>query len=107
MTSRPREFRFKEAQDFLAKGRRDGKITIPPPKSLGKENPEEEYQPLTLRIVVVSLPGTKESAVFITTLLDRKKYPPRALRNLYHRRWQEEEFFKGSKSSCGPKIFAV
>jgi hypothetical protein len=61
---------------------------------LGKENPEEEYQPLTLRIVVVSLPGTKESAVFITTLLDRKKYPPRALRNLYHCRWQEEEFFK-------------
>ena len=65
----PKDGMFKEAQDFLAKGRRDGKITIPTPKSLGQENPEEEYPPLTLRIVVVSLPGTKESAVFIVSSL--------------------------------------
>jgi hypothetical protein len=62
-----------------------------------KANPQEDYQPLTLRVLVVSLPGSKASAVFITTLLERRTYPPRALRNLYHRRWDEKEFFKTIK----------
>lgn len=93
----PKDGMFKEAQDFLARGKRDGKITLHPPKALVKANPEADYQPLTLRIVVVALPGTKESAVYITTLGNRQKYPPRALRNLYHYRWQEEEFFKTIK----------
>lgn len=96
---------FKEARDFLAKGKRDGKITVYPPRSLLKDHPHKDYQPLTLRIVVVSLPGTKETAVFITTLLDRKKYPPRALRNLYHYRWNEEEFFKAVKGHLQAEEF--
>jgi hypothetical protein len=101
----PKDGMFKEARDFLAKGKRDGKITIYPPTDLIKDCPTENYQPLTLRIVVVSLPGTKEPAVFITSLLDRQKYPPRALRNLYHRRWNEEEFFKTIKEHLGAEEF--
>jgi hypothetical protein len=96
---------FKEAQDFLARGKRDGKITIFPPKHMLREHPNETFLPLTLRLVVVSLPGTAPDAVFITTLLDSKKYPRRALRNLYHHRWSEEEFFKTIKEHLRAEEF--
>jgi hypothetical protein len=62
-----------------------------------REHPNATYLPLTLRLVAVSLPGTATDAVFLTTLLDSKKYPRRALRNLYHYRWSEEELFKTLK----------
>jgi len=101
----PKDGMFKEVQDFLARGKRDGKITLHPPQRLLRENPATDYRPLTLRIVVVSLPETKKTAVFITTLLERKKYPLRALRNLYHHRWQEEEFFKTIKEHLRAEEF--
>ena len=101
----PKDGMFKEVRDFLARGKRDGKITLHPPQRLRKENPATDYRPLTLRVVVVSLPGIKETAVFITTLLERPKYPPRALRNLYHYRWNEEEFFKTIKEHLRAEEF--
>jgi len=93
----PKDGLFKEAQEFLAQGKRDGKITVRAPQKLRREHPDADFPPLTLRLVAVSLPHTKETAVFITTLLDSKKYPRRDLRNLYHHRWNEEEFFKTIK----------
>ena len=101
----PKDGLFQEARAFLARGKRDGKITVSPPKKLLRENPHENYPPLILRIVVVSLPGTVQDAVFITTLLDSKKYPRRALRNLYHYRWSEEEFFKTIKEHLRAEAF--
>jgi hypothetical protein len=101
----PKDGLFLEARDFLARGKRDGKITIFPPKKLLKEHPNETYPPLTLRMVVVSLPGTAPDAVFLTTLLDSKKYPRRALKNLYHYRWSEEEFFKTIKEHLRAEEF--
>jgi len=101
----PKDGMFQEAQDFLARGKRDGKITLHPPKKLQQEHPDADFPPLTLRIIVVSLPGTTEVGVFITSLLDSKKYPRRALRNLYHHRWQEEEFFKAIKEHLRAEEF--
>jgi hypothetical protein len=101
----PKDGLFKEAQEFLAQGKRDGKITLHPPKKLRREHPDTDYPPLTLRILVVSLPGTKEVAVFLTTLRDSKKYLRRALMNLYHYRWQEEEFFKALKEHLRAEEF--
>jgi hypothetical protein len=65
----PKDGLFQEARAFLARGKRGGKITVSPPKELLRENPHENYPPLTLRMVVVSLPGTAEDTVFITTHL--------------------------------------
>lgn len=101
----PKDGMFKEVQAFLARGKRDGKVTIHPPRNLVKENPDANFQPLTLRVVVVSIPGAQEQAIFITTLLDSKKYPRRALRNLYHYRWSEEEFFKTIKEHLRAEEF--
>jgi hypothetical protein len=70
-----------------------------------KANPEANYKPLTLRIVDVTLPGSKTATVFITTLLERSQYPPRALRNLYHYPWQEEEFFETIKEHLRAEDF--
>jgi Transposase DDE domain len=96
---------FLEARAFLAQGKRDGKITIYPHAALLREHPDETLPPLTLRLVKVALPGTAPDAVFITTLLDSKKYPRRALRNLYHHRWSEEEFFKTIKEHLRAEAF--
>jgi hypothetical protein len=101
----PKNGLFQEARDFLARGKRDGKITLSPPKKLLRDHPNDTYPPLTLRIVVVSLSGTRADAVFITTLLDSKKYPRRALKNLYHCRWAEEEFFKTIKAHLHAEEF--
>ena len=51
-------------------------------------------KPLELRVVKVSLPKKAGSGIFITTLKDKKQYSRRAIKELYHHRWQEEEFFK-------------
>lgn len=96
---------FLEARDFLAQGKRDGKITIYPPAAFLREHPNETLPPLTLRLVKVALPGTAPDAVFITTLLDSQKYPRTALRNLYHQRWSEEEFFKTIKEHLRAEAF--
>jgi hypothetical protein len=101
----PKDGLFQEARAFLARGKRDGKITVSPPKKLLREQPPENYPPLTLRIVAVSLPGAAADAVFITTLLDSAKYPRRALGNLYHYRWSEEEFFKTIKEHLRAEEF--
>jgi hypothetical protein len=55
--------------------------------------------------VKVARPGTAPDAVFITTLLDSKKFPRWALRNLYHHRWSEEEFFKTIKEHLRAEEF--
>jgi hypothetical protein len=101
----PKNGMFKEVGDFLARGKRDGKVTLYPPAHLVKAYPDAHFQPLTLRVVAVSIPGSQEKAIFITTLLERQKYPPRALRNLYHLRWQEEEFFKTIKEHLRAEEF--
>jgi hypothetical protein len=101
----PKNGLFLEARDFLAQGKRDGKITIYPPAALLREHPHETFPPLTLRLVKASLPGTAPDAVFITTLLDSKKYPRRELKNLYHQRWSEEEFFKTIKEHLRAEEF--
>jgi hypothetical protein len=99
----PQNGLFREARDFLAHGKRDGKITIYPPAALLRDQPN--LPPLTLRLVKVALPGTAPDEVFITTLLDSKKFPRRALRNLYHHRWSEEEFFKTIKEHLRAEEF--
>jgi hypothetical protein len=101
----PKNGLFQEARDFLDRGKRDGEITIFPPQHLLRKHLHQAYPPLSLRLAVVSLPGTAPDAVFITTLLDSKKYPRRALRNLYHFRWSEEEFFKTLKEHLRAEAF--
>jgi IS4 transposase len=101
----PQNGMVKEVRDFLAQGHRDGQVTLHPPQALLKADPDADYPPLTLRIVVVSLPETKKTAVFITTLRDGRKYLPRDLGNLYHCRWQEEEFFKTIKEHLKAEDF--
>jgi hypothetical protein len=101
----PKDGMFKEIQEFLARGKKNGKITLQPPQGLIKKHPAAHFPPLTLRVVVVALPGTQERSVFITTLLDRPKYPLSALQTLYQYRWTEEEFFKTIKEHLRAEEF--
>ena len=88
----PKDGLFKEAQEFPARGKRDGKITLHAPKNLRQAHPDTDFPPLTLRLLAVALPGAQETAVFITTRLAGKKHPRRSLRKLYHYRWAKEEY---------------
>jgi hypothetical protein len=90
---------FKEVRVFLENGRREGTLTIHPPLSLVKELKKQGKSipgPLCLRVIKMRLPNGKE-ALFITSLLDKGKYSLAQLRELYHLRWEEEEFFKLTK----------
>jgi hypothetical protein len=90
---------FKEVREFLDMGRRDGLVTIHPPGSLVRELKKQGKStpsPLCLRVIKMRLPNGKK-AFFITTLLEKAKYPLAQLRELYHLRWEEEEFFKLTK----------
>ena len=87
---------FGAIKAFLAQGHRDGKVTIQPPEYLVRQrlkNGDAAPAPIRLRVVKMKTQGHK-TALFVTTLTDRAKYPLRALRELYHLRWEEEEFYK-------------
>jgi len=87
---------FKPVAEFLAQGHRDGKVTLNPPQELVRQrlkNGEPAPVPIRLRVVRMRTKGSK-TALFITTLTDKTAYPISTLRELYHLRWEEEEFYK-------------
>jgi hypothetical protein len=87
---------FAAIKEFLAKGHRDGKATLQPPETLVRQrlkSGDAAPTPLTLRVVKVKTSGHK-TALFVTTLTDRAEYSLRSIRELYHLRWEEEEFYK-------------
>jgi hypothetical protein len=94
----PKTGMFREVGAFLAGGGVDGVVTIAPSAQLVSERTQSGQaipEPICLRVVKVSAPNaTAEPAVFITTLHDGNRYPPHVLSDLYHLRWEEEEFYK-------------
>ena len=87
---------FKPVAEFLAQGHRDGKVTLNPPQELVRQrlkNGEPAPVPIRLRVVRMRTKGSK-TALFITTLTDKTACPVSTLRELYHLRWEEEEFYK-------------
>jgi hypothetical protein len=101
----PKNGLFKEINQLIKQGKRDFNVTLRPTQKLVNEHPEETFKPLTLRVIVVSLPGSNEPAIFITNLMNRRKYSPLKLRDLYHFRWNEEEFFKTIKEHLRAEEF--
>lgn len=87
---------FKPVTEFLAQGHRDGKVTLHPSEEFVRQrlkNGEPAPEPIRLRVVKMRTKGSK-TALFITTLTGKTTYPVGTLRELYHLRWEEEEFYK-------------
>jgi hypothetical protein len=87
---------FGPVRQFLARGGRDGVVSIAPSADIERDrrrNGLPPLPPISLRIVKVEFPNDKE-AVFATTLTDSITYLPQELADLYHLRWRQEEFFK-------------
>lgn len=99
----PKNGKFKQVKDFLKSGKSDALITLHPPKAVLKEHPD--LAPLTLRVLKVKLPKTKTPLILITTLRSRKQYSAVQLSELYHLRWNEEEFFKAIKGHLRAEHF--
>lgn len=92
----PKTGLFGPVAAFLEQGRRDGQVIIEPPADLIRQRKREGKNIPTavrLRVVKIKTKG-KKTAVFITTLVDRKQYTLASLRELYHLRWEEEEYYK-------------
>ncbi len=97
---------FAPVHEFIASRSVDGRITLDPPPGSS-----ETWRPLRLR--AVKLRASNGSASYYLTTLARKEFGRRALAELYHLRWEVEEFFKvfqgryigqgqfRSKSPCG------
>jgi hypothetical protein len=99
----PKDGKFKEVGTFLKSRKRDGLVTLKPPKDLLKEHPE--LLPLTLRVLKIRLPGAKDPLILITTLRSTERYSSDQLSDLYHLRWREEEFFKAVKGHLQAEHF--
>lgn len=98
---------FRAIKEFLAKGHRDGLVTLRPSEELVRQrlnSGQTAPAPLQLRVVKVRTPGHK-TALFVTSLTDRATYPLRSLRELYHLRWEEEEFYKLIKELLATENF--
>lgn len=67
--------------------------------------PELHNEKLTFRLVKVELEdGTIE--ILCTSLLDKQKYPPESIQELYHYRWNQEEAYKLLKSRVDMEAFS-
>ena len=74
-------------------------------KHSSKNIPNVNFPPLKLRIIKIAVPGSPKPLILITTLLDRKKFSATELRDLYHLRWNQEEFFKTIKEHLNAEQF--
>ena len=94
----PKSGLFRAVREQLDQGIDDGLVTLAPSPSLLREREEAGLPapvPLTLRFLRVAAPrGDAEPAVLLTTLTDRGRFAPPALSDLYHIRWEQEEFYK-------------
>ena len=80
---------------FIAGRRRDSLVTVEPSDRAREQCPQAALRPLRVRLVKYTAGGTTFSLA--TTLRDRRRYPARALAELYHGRWAIEEMYKVTK----------
>jgi hypothetical protein len=91
--------------DYLVEWERGGASSRP--KWLSKEQWKKLPPKMIVRHVRVNvdIPGFRtKSFIVATTLLDEKKYPPKALAELYRRRWLAEIFIRDIKITMGMDI---
>ena len=96
----PKTGLFSEVATLIAQGRRDAVVRIAAPEDFVRQCQAAELPapaPLVLRFIKTRHRKAKEPSFFLTTLLDRTLYSRKALSDLYHLRWEEEEFFKLAK----------
>lgn len=82
---------FPVIDELRAAGKNDAALRLDPPR----DGPRE-WEPITVRVIRLEAPNGNES--FFLTSLDKAKFSREDLRELYHMRWEAEEFFKLFKS---------
>lgn len=84
----PASHSFSAIDELRQSGRDDGTFWFEPPE---KGSPAD-WRPLELRVVRIAGPEGSES--FFVTTLKRSEFSRTQLRELYHMRWEAEEFYK-------------
>ena len=81
--------------EFIRGRRSEAVVTVRPSREARAQHPEAALRPCRVRLVQYT--AGKSAYALATTLLERKRYPARALADLYHGRWAIEELYKISK----------
>ena len=89
--------------DFVRSERTDEIVTVRPSDGARSQQPEADLRPVRARLVKYTHGGTDYALA--TTLLDRERYPVKALSDLYHARWGIEELYKVAKRLVGLEPF--
>ena len=89
--------------DFVRSERTDEIVTVRPSDGARSQQPQADLRPVRARLVKYTHGGTDYALA--TTLLDRERYPVKALSDLYHARWGIEELYKVAKRLVGLEPF--
>ena len=89
--------------DFVRSERTDEIVTVRPSDGARSQQPQADLRPVRARLVKYTHGGTDYALA--TTLLDRERYPVKALSDLYHARWGIEELYKLAQRLVGLEPF--
>lgn len=93
-------------KQFLASGKKQSTITITPNAYALKQCHKRGLasHPLTLRIIRIK--HANSTWVLLTNLMDEQRFPAEQFRELYHYRWQVEEYYKRLKRRANVEAFS-
>ncbi len=84
---------FKAVDEIRASGKYDAATVVTPP-----EGSDPTWKPLPVRIVRIDGPGGNEDPNFYVTTLSESVASIKEIGELYHLRWESEEYFKAFTS---------
>lgn len=88
----------KVTSDFVASGKKQDIVTLAATQKMQAACQEKGLptQPITVRLIRIKT--NKGEYILMTNLLNKRHYPIKAFKELYHLRWQVEEGYKKQKS---------
>jgi len=85
-------------KDFVRSGKKQDIVTLTPRDDMIKACQEKGLPFDAMEVRLLRVKTVKGEYVLITSLLDKRRYPIKAFKELYHLRWQIEEGYKKQKS---------
>lgn len=95
-----------EVKSFYQSGKKDQIIEMQPSQHRSfKDLPYDQYSTLQVRLLRIEL-DSGETEILMTSLLDRRKFPHKAFKALYFKRWKVETFYDRFKNIIGVECFS-
>ncbi len=97
---------FKEVENFLESGQKDGIIFLKPSRNfLKKYNLETKNNNIIKLRVIISVRPNGEKIIFLTNLFDKTIFKANDICDLYYKRWEIEVNYRNEKESIDIEYF--